>query len=463
MQLYGALILLMLSILSTSCDPQKVPITQETLPHGGGFYLDRDDILKTHLSPLDYLTHGATVELNPLKLTGREGYEVDLLEGQSFNLTLSALNFEVTVALYGPRNAYGLWGEVLSSTQGGANGSLSVTQEATTTGTFFLLIVPSGTSDQPIDVSWECEGCDAECEGPTPCDLYCPDQYLSTSSDPQSFLETCRPCECNVSLCTPQCSNAERCVNGECERTCESQCPSIRESVCGADGQNYPNRCYAECSEVSYVFGACDGPPPCMEGRCPLRNQCRGGVCEPVECNCGSSRNQVCSTSGQTFPNLCELECVEATLAYTGGCRSVACDVNSPCEGEREVCGFDLNRHNSMACLEGGDCPLGCLVDLQKTCTFARRGCPQNTQCLFNIVEPDEGEVDEDAISVCAPICSMEGRACPKEASYCHPTLNLCLSLCDREANQCNHDAICAPINDPQVSTRVGVCLPSPL
>ena len=333
----SALMALSLSLSIASCDGFKGRRDREgdqltRPPHGGGYVTDTQGVSHTLFTPLALLsTSGDTLEVSTLAEGARwVGVELWAARDSELKLKLSSSPQEhLQVVLYGPRSAEGLWAEPIKL--GSFDEESELEFEVRRAGFYFALawgIDEAMSEGERLTLHWEldCEGCEVSCEPleVSACDLYCAEGYQSPSRTDSS----CRVCACEERLCGEvMCQPGEVCEGERCVPSCEASCPPVFMPVCGAGQVTYPSACLAACEGVEVLSeGPCLEPRPCdEEGRCPLRSVCDEGLCRRVMCDCPPEREPVCSEAGQTFPNLCELSCVGATLAD-----------DEPCEDEDE-------------------------------------------------------------------------------------------------------------------------------
>ena len=183
----------------------------------------------------------------------------------------------------------------------------------------------------------------------------------------------------------------------------------------------------------------------------------------------------MCSDQQQTFPNLCELECVGATLEHTGRCEDIPCSEEDLCEDD-QACLLNLTRSSLAMCVRNGNCPTACYSRIRATCTSEDQSCPRGTLCLLPSDGNSESE-NEVRTGFCAKTCgpmhmmnnpqtpndspseiSMTG-SCPIESPYCDPERRVCLSLCSRSLDQCHDGGVCTPL-DRRPNQWMGICLP---
>ena len=116
--------------------------------------------------------------------------------------------------------------------------------------------------------------------------------------------------KCRVIIKPPNNTNCNRCVN-----------QPIRY-VCGKDGRNYDNRCYARCHNIKVDY----------KGKCRFK---RPIVTKPLikpfifnnnfdtafnKCNCFDLDMPVCGENNITYPNLCEAKCKGVSVKSFNAC-----------------------------------------------------------------------------------------------------------------------------------------------
>jgi len=426
-----------------------------TAPNLSGAYADEQGVLRTVCRTLGIISFGERVEG---ELPG--SYELYGYEFEAFSDTVPVIELQSAgagvrpaLALYGPRTEQGRWGDPLDGVAAESPGKLQLAGlELGEPGLYFILI--QNRTDRAAGRYALQLGCRGSCWPPSctglqPCDLVC---KLGFAVDE----EGCRVCRClegtECVAAEDACPEGQECgEDGRCRPLPDpcAGCPGVYEPVCGSDGRTYGNPCRARCSGVEPIHaGVCREPPPCDEGgRCPAPLVCREGRCVEVSCSCPPLSEPVCSRSGRTWRNLCELQCRPGEeLAYFGECRRQGCTADRQCP-EGTACMPLEDEENLARCRReprGPECLRECRPARPATCgpevhcperqlcyalNLAREGaclplcrlgepggCPPGQLCAM---VPQVGEGEE--IGLCLPACSAgEPRPCPPETS-CQP------------------------------------------
>lgn len=377
------------------CDrPRPAPPQVDDIPpDGSAHYVDGQGIGRTLLTPIGTLRYGDRVEQGLPPPGALVGFEFAGSEGDTPALTLDVQGpVRVSLALYGVRDDDGLWGRPLRHVSG-VDVLRIAGVELPADGYYFVLV--RALTDPPggFALQLDCEDCvEAICPEVEPCDLYCEQGYAVDE-------DACRTCACEENLCggDQDCLVNEVCRDGVCRPapSCQERCGGAVEPVCDEAGQRYANRCVAACEgavgELSAelcVREACGPERPCAEGQ-----RCVGGVCT---CDCPPDVQPVCSVEGNTYSNLCQLECAGERLDYRGACVRLLpmppCVDDADCPVDR-ICARSLDGAGVCALECRPDAPGACGPQGRCTVLPGQRGacllgchdvdrCPEATTCL---------------------------------------------------------------------------------
>jgi hypothetical protein len=138
---------------------------------------------------------------------------------------------------------------------------------------------------------------------------------------------------------------------GKCDLKPAGDCGGLDDTVCGCDGENYGNRCWANTYGVNIrsagqcpASAACSGEGP--NGGCPGDSFCRtlrgacagGGYCTLLPLECPDYGFAVCACDDKTYPSLCHAEMAGQSLLHEGECGSmISCATNDEC-APQEFC-----------------------------------------------------------------------------------------------------------------------------
>lgn len=423
-------LLLLAALAACERTPPAPPPIDPTPPDGRAHYTADDGTERTLLRPVGTLRYGERV-VDPLPAAEAAllGYEFAGSAGDTPTLILDVAGDPVaSLALYGDRDDTGLWGRPLAAVHGA--GVLRIADvELPRDGHYFVLV--RRLAGPPADYALElrCDACaEPACPEVEPCDLYCEQGY--------GFAEDgCRICACEENPCDADsdCLESEICRDGICRPapSCEAQCADEPlDRVCDAEGRTHPNRCVAECLGVGEVRpGPCEAEQCSPERPCPDGQRCVGGRCL---CDCPPDIAPVCAESGDTYSNLCELECHGAALAHEGPCDArppqSACEDSDDCRpglvcargvDGPGLCSQPCRPNDPRACGPRAHCTP--LAEGRGACLPLCRGdafCPASTACL----------PDREGVPVCLP-CD-----CPEEdAPVCGGGVDFasrCTALC---------------------------------
>ncbi|PNH06825.1 Serine protease inhibitor dipetalogastin [Tetrabaena socialis] len=143
---------------------------------------------------------------------------------------------------------------------------------------------------------------------------------------PKILSPVCGNGKTYANKCLASCANATVNYTGNCanpDGCMLVRCTGDENPVCGYDGVEYRNECFAACTGVSYTLGACveEHKPPCI---------------------CTKQMDPVCGDNGQTYNNGCLASCDGIKVAYRGNCANPDGCMLVRCSGvEQPVCGAD--------------------------------------------------------------------------------------------------------------------------
>ncbi|MFN3200602.1 MAG: Kazal-type serine protease inhibitor domain-containing protein [Bradymonadia bacterium] len=450
-RLVSALLCGWLSVCLLACE-RKAP-TSESSPttpaNGQGVYQDEAGVTRTLFTPIEVINYGGMVR-HDAGFEGRlMGYEFVASPEDEAQITFEGAG---AVALYGPRTPTGLWGERLL-TDAGEGVMRLVSSPLSARGHYFILIQPEGDG-QGFTLSLECVGgpCLPDpCPEAPACDLFCAEGYARDRAG-------CRQCACDRLNCSAEgvsCPLGEVCVEGACQPapSCEAECPSTVEQVCGADGRTYRNACTAECARQEVVArGPCAAAQCDDDNPCPSGQMCQANRCVDTPCSCTDEQEPVCSTEGNTWRNRCVMNCRGEELAYVGACVRRQCDPYAGLPNQ---------------CPEGTECfPAVSLPGNTRRCTLD----PRDPECIFECrVSPDVQRCRSSDqcgngvcyiapganAGICTQACRLEGEdTCPGALACASVTLQdlpeeagACLLPCasPRETSICFDPQVCNP------------------
>lgn len=106
-------------------------------------------------------------------------------------------------------------------------------------------------------------------------------------------------------------------------------CDRTRDPVCGCDGKNYDNACFAAQAQVSVKSSGTCGPPPCFSNSdCAATSYCAkptgdcggAGTCKARPTLCSGLFKPVCGCNMATYANACKAGSIGMSLFKTGAC-----------------------------------------------------------------------------------------------------------------------------------------------
>jgi len=294
------------------------------------------DATDTFLSELENINYGDAVTGSLAQGFPFKAYQFDALPGAKVTITMMALDdgFDPVVMLYGPRSAKGSWGDTLLIADDWDGEVTAVVDgyEIRRAGWYLILAASfDNSTGGSFGLSLGCNGVCSEPHCPDDvCSLYCENGFMT---DPNG----CTACVCR-DIGTPECVTDDDCPvehvcrNDFCEPAepsgCEANCPGVWEPVCGSDQETYSNRCEAECAGVSVAYeGECassTGLPCESDADCSDGAMCQEGFCTDITvpgCECPNVWEPVCGADGETYANICELQCHEVAMLYWGECQ----------------------------------------------------------------------------------------------------------------------------------------------
>lgn len=505
--LYILTVLTALAVLMVSCSSEDEPSVsqdgdlsdEETNDHLDGDPADADGqggeppegrggFIPPMLSDPDFMTvvFGETLESRNINFgESVEGsysaerpfaaFTFDTLPGSRLTMSTEALNGidAQAIAIYGPRSANGLWGEVIAvAVSDEPDGEALIFDYPIPEGGLYLILVANLDQLKPNGRFRLSLGCRNQCREPAcpdlTCQVYCADGMLSDENG-------CTTCYCQANKGTScgsdaDCPNEFVCSDGICEEFgnddigFDCDCDTVYEPICGTDGITYGNACEAACVGVNVWYeDECAepaGPDECRnDSDCGEDMVCINGYCSlAAECDCPDYLNPVCGVDGQTYPNRCQMECYGVELSSEGACDgSNDCGCNAVWE---PVCGVDGISYDNLCIAQ---C-LGVEAAYEGECSYGNYGCSSDEECPPGLVcvydedcEPDEFNTMEGCYGSCEAgagfeSCSSDadcplGMACVASASDLEGG-GICMVIEGCEVTGCNGE-ICAASSQP--------------
>jgi len=169
----------------------------------------------------------------------------------------------------------------------------------------------------------------------------------------------CGQCDPSSAYCNvddPVCgygAEGEKTYQNYCDLNCNGGGVKIHSGACEGDGE-----CQAAACETE------SGPPVCGNDGIQYENSCYAETCGlldageystgPCDCDCDNTWDPVCDTTGITHANSCMLECWGATQAEDGVCLS--CALHIATFEEKAVCGNDGMTYPTSEIFESSEC-----------------------------------------------------------------------------------------------------------
>ncbi|KAJ0174480.1 hypothetical protein K1T71_009588 [Dendrolimus kikuchii] len=191
--------------------------------------------------------------------------------------------------------------------------------------------------------------------------------------------------------------------------------------VCGSDGRTYSNACLLNCERSK---GNTD-LTVAKEGSCEDQP-----LVEPA-CACTFNYAPVCGSDGRTYPNQCSMNCARSSLPsleirHTGECKASAPEISS-CACSRDmkpVCGSDGNTYNNI-------CLLNCATASNRGLTLRHEG-----PCADKVIVADPVDISCACTRNIRPVCGSDG------LTYNNPCLLNCASAANPEL-RIQHEGSC--------------------
>ncbi|XP_014669070.1 PREDICTED: agrin-like, partial [Priapulus caudatus] len=268
---------------------------------------------------------------------------------------------------------------------------------------------------------------------------------------------------------------------GECQDTTTPEpcnCPRNINTVCGTDGNTYPNQCLLECTAREQGLSI----------RVDHQGECQDTTI-PEPCNCPHHINTVCGTDGNTYPNECLLDCtareqgLSIRVDHQGECQDTT--TPEPCNCPHHintVCGTDGNTYQNECLLEctAREQGIAIHVDHQGAChvtttpepcacpRYVRKVCGTDgntylNPCLLECAARDQGgTIYVDYQGACQVTTTPVPCTCPRYVrkvcgtdgnTYLNPCLLECAARDEGFAIYVDHQGACEVTTTPEPCT----------